>query len=385
MRKLQTSHLTLIHGIRGICSLIVAITHCKFFFWVGGVEFVRQHPMSSWGLFDYLLFGLDLSTSNGTAMVVVFFLLSGFFIAFTFRRNKWTRLNFYKVRFMRIYIPFIFSLLLSTAVFYVVFIYGRVPVRSGEITDLVTQTKASFTPGSFFRTLFFIRNEKGLYMGMNFPYWSLFHEAIFYLLAPFLLLRLRLSLGISFVLYLAGFFFKQQNMLLDFIFHYFFYFNVGMMLYDRLATGPMLQVSKWNWIGIVGIFMAGLVANYVVGYRLSFLIASIATAWAIHQIIYGEVREFFLLRILRYLGKISYTLYLFHIPLYITIIGLLYAAGIFLNPYGRSYYLVALTIVLLCIPLYKLIEERSIVFIQKFRGKKREAAPESGKVQISEA
>ena len=46
-------------------------------------------------------------------------------------------------------------------------------------------------------------------------------------------------------------------------------------------------------------------------------------------------------------------------------------AGIVYNYYDRYYYIAALLTLLLSIPFYKLIEEPSIKFIQRFRGKKQ--------------
>jgi peptidoglycan/LPS O-acetylase OafA/YrhL len=193
-------------------------------------------------------------------------------------------------------------------------------------------------------------------------------------------MRLRWSFVLSLILYISGFFFKQDNMLLDFLFHYFFFFNIGMLLYDNIAIQARLGVKNSNWIFITSFFVLGLYANNLVGYRFSFLICCIATVWAIHQIIYGSIREFFLLKILRYLGKLSYTLYLFHIPLFVLLLFMLNKTGIYFDPYKHYYFLVALIVVLLSIPLYKLIEERSISFIQKFRAKKHD----SGSVTFSQ-
>ena len=122
MQELRSSNLTLIHGIRGICSLMVAVCHSKFLFWVGGQEYIHQYPRSQWNLLDYGLFGMDIFTSDGSSMVVVFFILSGFFIAYTLSGKLWTPLHFYKVRFLRIYIPYLSSLVFASFVFYLVFI-----------------------------------------------------------------------------------------------------------------------------------------------------------------------------------------------------------------------------------------------------------------------
>src|SRR5690554_895399 len=105
MTKLDSNKLTLIHGIRGVAATIVVFCHAKFLFWVGGTEFLMRFPTADWGILDYVFFAFDMSTSNGTAMVVMFFVLSGFFIAYSYQTNLWKLFDFYRIRFLRVYIP----------------------------------------------------------------------------------------------------------------------------------------------------------------------------------------------------------------------------------------------------------------------------------------
>jgi peptidoglycan/LPS O-acetylase OafA/YrhL len=379
MNRFRSSNLTLIHGIRGICALIVAICHSKFFFWVGGNDYVQHFPRSGWSFVDYVMFALDLSTSNGSSMVVVFFVLSGFFIAYTFDKNHWTTANFYLVRFLRIYIPFIASLLVASFIFYLAFIVNRIEVHSTEANELISATKQSFNFHTLVNTFFFLRNDQGLYFAMNFPYWSLFHEGLFYLLAPFIIRKLRHSAVLSLILFGVGFFFKQQTMLQEFLFHYLFYFNLGMVFYKLIIGKPLFDTKSFHWLFIFGLFLAALFSFRLVGYRISFLLASVSALWAIQQIIYSEVREIFILRFLRQLGKISYTLYLFHVPVFMFLLYLIYKTGISLNYYHRNYYIASLFVLLFSVPLYKLVEGPSIRFIHSFRASGGKAKKPSGK------
>lgn len=106
----------LLHSIRGFAALMVVIGHAKFPFWCGGTEYVKKFPQQDWNFFDKLVFGLDMFSSNPALMVIVFFVLSGFFIAYSFENNKWKIRHFYTNRAIRIYIPYIASIILTCKV-----------------------------------------------------------------------------------------------------------------------------------------------------------------------------------------------------------------------------------------------------------------------------
>ncbi len=367
MQQLHSKNLTLIHGIRGIAALIVAIGHSKLFFWSGGTNYIIKYPVSDWHISDYIVFIFDMASSNSSAMVVIFFVLSGFFISSTLNKNKWTLTGFYKVRFLRIYIPFVFSLLIAGLFFYITFIINNTPTPEGELSILVSETKNSFNIGTFFKTLFFLRNEKGLYFAMNYPYWSLFHEAIFYLIAPFIFMQLKWSFLLSFVLYVTGFFINSNSMWLEFIFHYYFYFNLGMIFFIIVSKGAFFSSKNYYWLIIVSLFILSLYVHHLIGYRLSFLIAGVSSILAIHQILFSKIEEKKIFFPIRKLGMISYSLYLYHVPIYVLICFLIYNSGIILNIYNRSYYLFAMIAVMLSFLLYEICEGPSLKFIQRFR------------------
>jgi len=95
----------LLHSIRGFAALMVVIGHAKFPFWCGGTEYVKKFPQQDWNFFDKLVFGLDMFSSNPALMVIVFFVLSGFFIAYSFENNKWKIRHFYTNRAIRYHYP----------------------------------------------------------------------------------------------------------------------------------------------------------------------------------------------------------------------------------------------------------------------------------------
>ena len=72
-----------LHIIRGFAALYVAIGHAKIVFWSGGKEYIKTYPVEEWAVFDYIVFAIDMLSSSAQEFVIVFFILSGFFIAFS--------------------------------------------------------------------------------------------------------------------------------------------------------------------------------------------------------------------------------------------------------------------------------------------------------------
>src|ERR1700738_226261 len=104
-----------LHIIRGFAAFYVLLAHAKWPFWVGGATFFHNTPFRQLGLADKLGSVFALCSSNGTAMVIVFFVLSGFIITHSYNRNKWKYKEFIVNRCLRIYIPYIASVILAGA------------------------------------------------------------------------------------------------------------------------------------------------------------------------------------------------------------------------------------------------------------------------------
>ena len=64
-------------------------------------------------------------SADGLQMVIAFFVLSGFFIAYSFDKNKQNLFSdFYIGRVIRIYFPFIASVFLGLAVLYLISLFS---------------------------------------------------------------------------------------------------------------------------------------------------------------------------------------------------------------------------------------------------------------------
>ena len=113
---------SLLHAVRGMAALYVVVYHAKFILWSGTVEYLSKFPRATWHFVDYALSAIDIFFSAGSQMVIIFFVLSGFFIIMSLEHNKNSSGNkfsaFYLTRFVRIYMPYIASLIVGMLVLY---------------------------------------------------------------------------------------------------------------------------------------------------------------------------------------------------------------------------------------------------------------------------
>jgi peptidoglycan/LPS O-acetylase OafA/YrhL len=250
--------LVLLHSIRGFAALIVVIAHAKFPFWSGGQEFVKHLPRTEWSFLDYVLFGIDMFTSNATAMVIVFFVLSGFFIAYSFESNGWQLKHFYTNRFIRIYTPYLGSIIFTLVLFKASTIINPelfTGFSNREYNQAIINANTSFDISSLFYTMLFI--SKPSYIGFNYPYWSLLIEAMFYIIAPFFINRSKWFLIISSVFMLLAFCFEPRvGILLSFkpfrlfITTYMFYFALGYFIFWLLFKYKIQLLTSFlsRWV-----------------------------------------------------------------------------------------------------------------------------------------
>lgn len=129
--------------------------------------------------------------SSGSQMVMIFFVLSGFFMAMSMENNKVTgpkKLKiFYSTRFIRIYVPYISSIVVSVLVLFWVAKYTPDLYNlssNREFNNRLIVAYHDITIQNFLKSLVFSKNNE--YIGFNYAYWSLLYEGIFYLIIPFI-------------------------------------------------------------------------------------------------------------------------------------------------------------------------------------------------------
>lgn len=388
-KHLSVDKLTLLHSIRGFAAFFVAICHSKWIFWVGGSAYVEQFPRSEWGIMDYFAFAVDMCFSNGTAMVMVFYVLSGFFISYSFQKNNWSLKEFYLNRFLRIYIPFLASMGVAYGAM-VLASYIQPEIVHNNLTDdfnsYMVGSYKNQNLNSFLRNLLFLRTD-GYYFGSNFVVWSLLFELIFYAIAPFVWRSSTVYLTISAMIFLtATFWLDEENfykfhVIIRFYLKYSFYFALGMFLFDwrnRRKEGDIFPLkylipASILFLGLT--LVGGVIHDYnfkgynIPVYNLSLFFGALWGCTMILLFTDYHVKENFFIKALKYLGKISYSLYLIHFPTFLIIISLLWKFTGERQFYQRWYWLCLPFAVFTSSIFYYLIEDYSLKIISNWKKK----------------
>lgn len=360
--KTGLANIRYLHIARGLAALLVVFFHSKYVFWVGGTIYNKEVGLHT--IPDYIYFSADMLSSCGKECVIVFFILSAFVIRHSFSSHhyKWT--DFYKIRLIRIYWPFLFSLALSILVLFVCVNYINPDIYTRNFRQYNLRLSDAYDGFSFkqvIKTIFFIDN--GEYAGFNYAYWSLGHELLFYLLFP-----LYNKLG-SYAKYGVAAAFAVLFLLTNIpIFYYQIFFVTGLILYDyffNFSKAPVLSNKVLYLIILFGFFVAVNLSNRMVSEKFSDMVTLVFSFFIFDYVLWFVHHKNTLLM---KLGDISYSLYLNHLPLLLLTYSVvtLYAGKLVF--YNRlPYYLGVLVAVLLTIPLYRFTEKPSIVYLKRLR------------------
>lgn len=372
------NNLNNMHILRGVAAMYVVIYHAKFILWCGGSYYVEQVPMSSWSILDKLFFALDMFSSAGREMVFIFFLLSGFFISFSLQYSKYSYIQFLKIRILRIYMPFVGSLFLAFLFFFLalqinpeIFIENSVLQLNAELFESLQ----NFNIQSFSKSFFMTREGKSFF-GFNNVYWSLAYEMLFYFIIGLLISKKkRLTFGlVSILIYL---FIRITGIQITFgrvIFDYFIFFGIGILihLFIEKYENKLLRIKINKYI-IDGISLASF-GGIVLSLKLNFseiiteLITVLFSIAMIYRLLIFDLKSNLITKTLNFLGNISYSLYLCHIPFLLFVYALISSYLGEVIWIERSYYWIfSLISIFICLPLYYFVEKPSIKLNQKLK------------------
>jgi len=379
-----------LHAIRGWAALFVVIAHTKYPFWSGGRAYLEQYPMDTWIWYQYFIFGLDMITSFGSIFVITFFVLSGFFITRSLKNKHYSIPFFYGDRMIRIFIPYIGSLFLG---FIFLHIANYIHPELFKMFELNRPYNSNLISSyndlnihSFFMALIFSPGEEG-YFAMNGAYWSLYHEALFYFIIPFILLFLKkyTYFIIGLVLFIISFFYGGNWVTIKaFVFSYSLYFATGVLLYELTNTkGTRYYIIKYirkftNLVLSISIVMMlfGIILGLLNLKKYGFFLGMFATALLILLVLYGKNTKifFFFKKLLinkfsNFLGKISFSLYLVHIPLLVVYYSIWTKYSEEFIFYDRIYWIVVICIIPFGYLFYFFIEKRSLIILEKYKKK----------------
>ncbi len=365
----------ILDSIRGIAALYVAAAHCRGTLWIGGSEFTKMFPRNTWNIWDYFMFGSSMLTRLAVEFVIVFFVLSGFSIAYSLKSNT-SALQFYKRRFIRIYPSYFVALIWAGVVFGIT--YNWHP----EWYD-GTYTQAAFIRTNEMKNYFHwdVILKNLCYMpsqGFITPFWSLTYEVIFYLLAPFLMRRVNLYASISLLCFLVNLIAPVKVMSLglplyfyEFIFIYNIYFVIGVLLFYNYNT-IIAWFKKMSKRPILIAIFSLLFLIYGINIYLksetvySFMVAAALSVLLILFFLTYQVRIKWLMAI----GKFSYTLYITHFASVFLYLGIYWLIAKPQVPYILNYF-VWMPAVLFCLMIayfqYVLVERQTKKILNSLR------------------
>ena len=384
---IENKRLHNLHAIRGWAALFVVIAHAKYPFWSGGREYLNKYPIETWDTYQYILFGIDMLTSFTELFVIIFFVLSGYFITRSLKINNYAILFFYGDRIIRIYIPYIGSLFIGFIALYIAnYIHPELFTMS-EITrpynvDLINSHN-DLTVSAFLSAIMFLPGESGHFFAMNSPSWSLYFEALFYIIIPFVLLYLKkyMLIILAFILFMISFFYGGNWLTIKaFIFSYSIYFAMGVFLFEVTHTKKsryfiIKKVRSFsNLILGASIFLLfSAITLGLLGFKkYGFFLGMISAVLLILIILYGRNTKFLLVfkKIVindfsNLLGKISFSLYLVHVP----IMALYYSLWTkYVNEYifyDRIYWIAVVCVIPMGYLHYLVFEKNALKLSQK--------------------
>jgi peptidoglycan/LPS O-acetylase OafA/YrhL len=377
---LSYQQLDILHSLRGFCAFYVVIFHAKFILWSGGRQFLEARPRVTWGIVDYVAFALDLFSSAGYEMVIFFFVLSGFFIRYAQHKKPRGAKDFYINRIIRIYPPFLVSLVLAAIALTLVATQIPQALDTGtgrELNTTLAEAWAELQKLNLLgvvRAVLFLRLSQH-FLGDNIVYWSLLPEALFYLVVPLAFWRIRWYYVASLGLFLIGLYCNWQGILLsalgEYVLTYNMYFAAGIGLYDLIVATNWLQwlkrLPRWLTLLSLGGLLLLLIGTTLLKVPvLPMVLAGVLAVLAVSVLLAGHVSaRNWLVRGLHKLGEFSFSLYLYHYPLLlITYIGIVKFTGrLFI--YDRIYWLVLPFITMVCYGLYWVTERVSINYFRK--------------------
>jgi peptidoglycan/LPS O-acetylase OafA/YrhL len=320
-----TEEIHCISYLRGLAALGVVLYHVRVDLWVG-FDVLNKHPELG-GPFDHLIGWLSLPTLFMSSGVMLFFVISGFCIHYPYGGPKGKRLDLeeYVVRrFFRIYPPYLVAVLFA-------FFAQWLGYHFGFLTGL--------DGANYFLSAFLLQNALGGQPECNPAFWTIPIEVAYYIFFPLVYLGLLRScsstllagLIVSVLAVTYSLFGQIQASFLP----YWFTWIAGAVLAEQYKKGNLRQPPLGiSILAIIALFSALLctwqvrpgstiVVDYssirfvtllsTLDYGLAFGVLlwwSLANPW-FYRLIPSALHRFLL-----HLGAISYSLYLFHVPIF---------------------------------------------------------------------
>jgi peptidoglycan/LPS O-acetylase OafA/YrhL len=322
-------------SLRGLAALTVVFNHIPFVVFASPFLLV----LLRW-----------LGINYGTGPVILFFILSGFVLSIPFLERRVSYFPYFVKRFFRIYVPYVFAI--AIAILLSQLFYNEKVEEVGSYSNMLWTTPISLN--LIFEHIYFLGNIHS--NAFNGVIWSLIHELRISLIFPFIVLMIKrldwkMTIIICLVLSTISGFNNVLNLQLSngmniTYFHTIQYtalFMLGSLLAKHrkgIITLYQKQRVYFKWILLFFSFFMYNFSELFVGYLYELTNFKVISYYFFVLVEYGiaigsigfmisamgslRVKNFLLIKPIAFLGKISYSLYLFHLPVILSCIYLLH-------------------------------------------------------------
>jgi peptidoglycan/LPS O-acetylase OafA/YrhL len=323
----RTARFLQLDAVRGIAAVIVVLNHYTQTI----PEETRQlvgYPggwlnPSSWATpWPWLRFTPFRLLVNGHAAVVVFFVLSGFVLALPVKQDSQPLfMSFLIKRVCRIYLPFAFVIALSWWIFSS-FSLGNNLSASRWLARLAASMSNAALPDHLFMN--------GRDIRLNPVIWTLIHEMRMIFFFPLIFIALRrvgaaMVIAGGLLISIASTFGMTDanvNVSWQATAHFFWLFAAGSTLaFHRASVSILLKSTSNSSIAMIWAFALGLLIVPFDRTWSDFLIGSGAILVIVLSLQEGKVSNALATSIPVWLGRISYSLYLIHLPILVFIVS----------------------------------------------------------------
>ncbi|HUQ86224.1 MAG TPA: acyltransferase [Vicinamibacterales bacterium] len=305
-------------ALRGLLAVYVVLGHCRWLLWAGHAAWIAM-PHAAWEVIPAYASAL---LRYGREAVMVFFVLSGFFIHFRAAepdaRDRFHAAPFYWRRLHRLAPPYFFALGI-TVVFDLI---GRrwwpvlYEARTGDQVVDTTFAVGGYPFASIVPAMMLLPSSLGHDFGSNGPLWSIAFEAVYYALYPLWLWIRRRSWIVAFLAIPAMCIALALGPVRMFPVAVLVYYPVW--LAGALVAERMITVAVPRRALMIGatMFIAAAVL-YVSSDRLFLRVMASAVFGAGLVFAFGgaQSRDRVFMPLFQWLGVRSYTIYIVHFPL----------------------------------------------------------------------
>lgn len=317
MQKSKAEKLLWLDLLRGVTAFAVFIGHLRTLYFV---DFAAIEANVQTKVFFFL-------TGFGHQSVIIFFVLSGFFIAKTTQsavdRHRWRFKDYLINRIVRLETVLLPTLILGLCLDTIgLHFFAQVESYAGQIPSLLyVSPVGKLDIVTFFGNVLFLQNIIADTFGTNAPLWSLANEFWYYMIFPLLYFSLSPKYPLSKRLFLSLLVISILVFVGKMIALYFLIWAMGAVAFyvnqkysAFLLSRPflfktILVIASILLLSVLFCTRANVLVLFFNDYSLGFV-----TGLFVLMLSLCKMEKPFLKGISTYLSNISYTLYLIHIP-----------------------------------------------------------------------